>query len=550
MPETLEAPPAPTQDISRTPTLLESLAASGADIASSPRITAKQLPPIGTEPETKKKPEEKKAEVPQPAKEESAPELKKEELTAKATPEQLQKDAETISEKLFSNRKRSTKPADTSREDAGAGDGKAGTVGDNTAPKPDAVKPAEGKTKEQTPKPAARRPAPTTFDEAEITERAAAAAARAVSDSLSKAGQKQPDKLEKGPEASLTPEERKQFVVYKELEALDPARYQGVSDRFIKSLSEISEYVKAWSKDNPGTKFNEKDKEHDAFFERVEPEVDQDDWDDAKISIKSREISARAIAPINERMQQMERERARTALEPVLQSKQLEATHMLLEHFDPEVAELIRKPDGLKELAGKDPITVSVLTAVSGVVGNLASEVVRLHDPMGGVVYSAENPAHKEIAEFIVGQEKRIASLPAGDRERDGKQFMPRQQYQHLTADQKSRYWFLNQDDVINLLTQKYALQAKKIRDSEVEKFNKTAESLGFKKIDVPKEAPNSSEAKVKEAKETPRTKETSPSPEATSRASTKPTPGGTGAQAPSPESAIVGALFSRYKSA
>lgn len=543
MPDTIESTVAPTQDISRTPTLLESLASSGADLASTPRISAKQLPPIGTEPNTKSaKPEEKKAEATKPAKEEPQIEPEKKEEPSKESAEGLQKSASAIADKLFGKRTRTSKEAD---KVVGV---PAGTEEEKTTPEQPPVKPSESKPKEEKPKPSARRPVPPAhLDEAAITERAAAAAAKAVSDTISKTSQKQPDQLEKGPEDNLSTAERKQFVVYKELEELDPSRYKGVSEKYIKSLSEISDYVKTWSKDNPGTRFDPEDKEHNAFFERVEPEVDEDDWVDAKANIRARDIAARAIAPVNERMQQMERDRARTALEPVLQSKQIEATHLLLEHFDPAVAEAIRKPDGLKELTSKDPITVAVLTAVTDAVGMLAAEVVRLHDPMGGVEYNASNPAHKEIADFIVGQEKRIASLPTEDRERDGRQFMSRLKFQQLSPEEKSRYWFLNQDDVIDLLAQKYALQAKKLRDSRVEEFNKQAESLGFKKIDVAKEAPKTTPTTPKD---TPKPKDTPPSPEATSRASTKPTPGSTVTPATSPESAIVGALFSRYRSA
>lgn len=529
MPDTLEAPQAPAQDFNKTPTLLETLA-STMDLSDAPQIRGKSLPPIVDDPKKKKVEEDK--EKPAPKEEPPKPEVKKTEEEEAA----LQKQAETISDKLFKKRA----PKESKKEE----------------PKKEAEKPTEEKpivkSDEEKPKedkPKTRRQSPA-MDEAAITERASAAAAsaatKAVSDALSKGGTKPADKLEKGPEDKLSADERKQFVVYKELEQIDPTRYKGVTDKYLKSLDEISDYVKTWSKDNPGVKFDPDDDQHNTFFQRVEPAVDEDDWVDAKASIRARDIAARAVAPVNERMQQMERDRAKTALEPFVQQKQLEAVHHLVEHFDPEVAAAIRKQDGIKELGEKDPITASILTSTAETLGTIAAEVVRLHDEVGGVPYSATNAVHREIADFILGQEHRISSLPPHEKERDGKMFIGRQQYQQLSDDQKARYWFLNQDDVIYLLAQKYASQAKKLRDSKIDEFNKTADKLGFKKIEAPKTTPATEE---KKPKETPKPKENSPSPESISKAAVKPTPGTPTTENTDVASAIVGKLFGHLRS-
>lgn len=545
MPDTLEAPPAPAQDVSKTPTLLETLAGT-MDLSTAPRITGRQLPPIGKEPGDKPKKEEpKKEEKPKGANgEEAKPEPAKEVESPKPEDaEALQKSAEAIADKLFKKRT-------TSKEADKTAGGKKGTADDKATPKADDVKPPDEKPSAEKPKATPRQPAATHVDEAAITERAAAAAAtaatKAVSDSLSRTSTKPADKLDKGPEDKLSDAERKQFVVYQELEQLDPTRYKGVTAKYIKSLDEISDYVKTWSKENAGVKFDADDKEHNAFFERVEPEVDEDDWVDAKASIRARQIADKAIAPVNERMQQMERERAKAALEPLVQQKQMEAMHSLLENFDPEIAASIRKPDGAKELQAKDPITADILNRTATNLFVLSAEVVRLHDPMGGVAYDPSNAAHKEIADFIIGQEQRIGKLAPADKTRDGQMFMPRQQFQRLGEDQKHLYWFLNQDDVIDLLAQKYAHQAKNLRAARIEEFNKTAESLGYKKLEVSKEAPKDDAAKPKE---TPKPKETAPSPEATSRASVKTTPGGPVTPNNDVGSAIAGALFHRLRS-
>lgn len=529
MPDIAEAPPAPTQDISKTPTLLETLSGM-ADLSEAPQIKGRSLPPIAEDP--KKKKEEEPRQEDEPAKEEDPP---KEEKPKKEEEEaQLQKDAEAISEKLFKNRTPKEKPAAKKEEEPKKPD-------EEEKPKEDPAKPAK-----------ARRAAPaaSTYDEAAITERASAAAAgaatKAVTDAMARSSARPLSEQEKPIEDRLSAEERKQFVVYKELEQLDPTRYKGVVGKYIKSLEEISDYVKTWGKENPGVKFNPDGEEHNDFFARVEPDVDEDDWVDAKASLRARDIAARAIAPVNERMQQMERARARTALEPIVQQKQLEAVHHLVEHFDPEVAASIRKPDGVKELGENDPITAGILNSTAEMLGSLAAEVIRLHDPSAGVAYDGNNSAHKEIADFIMGQERRIASLAPQDKERDGKMFISRLQYQQLPEEQKARYWYLSQDDVIYLMAQKYASQAKKLRDSKIEEFNKTADRLGYKKSEASKSTLPGDD---KKAKEQPKPKDNPPSPEATSRATVKPTPGTPSTQNNDIASAIVGKLFSHLRS-
>ncbi len=179
-------------------------------------------------------------------------------------------------------------------------------------------------------------------------------------------------------------------------------------------------------------------------------------------------------------------------------------------------------------------------------LGVLAAEVIRLHDPMAGTHYDGRNGAHKEIADFILGQEQRISRLPSQDRTRDGKRFIGRLQYQQLPSDEKAGYWFLDQDDILNLLAQKYAVQAKKVRDSEVERFNATAEKLGYKKIEAPKPAQSKDDKKKPEPA---KTKENAQSPEATSKASVKTTGGTDDKAAPDAADVIVGRLFGALRS-
>jgi len=319
-----------------------------------------------------------------------------------------------------------------------------------------------------------------------------------------------------------------------------------VTQKYLKSLTDIQEYTKTWAKENPGQKFNPDAEEHNEFFARIEPEVDEDDWVDAKANLRARDISAQAVKPLNEKLQKMEQDRARTALEPFVRQKQLESVGMLLNEFDPEIAAELNKPDGAKALAEKDPITAGILNHTAGVLFALSAEVVRLHDPGAGVEFDGRNGAHKEIADFILEQEQRIARMPAEDRARDGKRFIGRLAYRNLQPDEKAGYWFLDQDDIINLLAQKYAHQAKKIRDSEVEKFNATAERLGYKKIDATKTAPGKDDKKpVQPAKP----KETVVSPEATSKASVKTATGTDGKPAPGEADVILGRLFQTVRS-
>lgn len=531
MPE--ETATAPVQDISKTPTLLETLAGQ-MDLSNAPMIRGKELPRIAEENDQKKPPEkkapEKKAETETKPPEEKPEDKKKREAAEKTQEAEWKKAGETISEKLFKGRGKKQPPTEEEGGDGGA----------TPAEKKVDEEPVKGKEQP-------RRKRASQIDEAEITERAAAAAAeaatRAVSKALPKSEPKQPD-LPKPPEENLTPAERKQFDVYKELEAWKPDQYKGVTEKYLKSLTEIQDYVKTWGKENPGVKFDPNDEQHNEFFERVEPPVDEDDWDDAKANIRARAISEQAVKPLNEKLQQMERERAKTMMEPVLQQKTLEGVHMLLNEFDPNIAAEIVKPDGVKQLQEKDPITVGILNHVAGVVSSLVSEVVRLTN--GGAEFDPANQAHQEIADFILGQEARISKLPADARMRDGKRFIKRIDYFNLPPGERAAYWFLDQDDISYLLAQKYALQAKKIRDAEVEKFNATAEKLGYKKVDGAQPGAKTGAARQSQ---TARTTTTTESPEALSRTSVKTAGGKDVKGAPSQAEIILGSMFQRLRS-
>ncbi len=522
MPETLEAPPAPVQDLGKTPTLLETLSRQ-MDISGAPQLRPKELPHI-----TEEKKEEKEAETEEKPPEKKAEEEKKEEK-ADLT-EEWRKANETVAEKMFKKR------GPPKKEEAG--DKKDETP---AGKKVDEEKP---KGKEEERKPTRKR-----ASEAEITERAAAAAAEAATNAISKLAPRSetsPPPKTSLPQDNLTPAERKQFDVYQELESSQPDRYKGVTAKYLKSLGEIQDYVKTWAKENPGAKFDPDAEDHNDFFARVEPDVDEDDWVDAKANLRARDISSQAIKPLNDKLQQMEQDRAQSMMEPVIQRKSMEGVHQFLNEFDQDIAAEIAKPDGVKGLQEKDPITAGILNHFAGVMVSLVGEVVRLHDPNAGVQFDSRNPAHKEIADFILSQEERIAKLPANDRMRDGKRFIGRLAYRNLPPDDKPAYWFLDQDDITDLLAQKYALQAKKIRDTEIEKFNKTAETLGYKKLDGAK--PGAKQAAARSA-QPDKPKETASSPEAISKTSLKTATGTDGKPKPGEAEVILGSLFHRLRS-
>lgn len=530
------APPATTRDLSKTPTMLETVAAQF-DITGAPTITARQLPsPIKNDGETIKR-EEKKVE-PKPKEEDKS----KDEKPAKETKEEEEaawkKAGEAVADKLF--RKKSSPKED------GSSKGKAadGTETSKKVEEPPATV-KEDKPKEEKPKPTPRRRA----SEAEITERAAAAAAEAATRAVSKLASRSeasPPAKTPDPTESISAAEKKQYIVYQELEASQPDRYKGITQKYLKSLGDIQDYVKTWTKDNPGEKFNTDDEQHDAFFERVEPQVDEDDWVDAKANIRAREISSKAIAPVNEKLEEMEKERARQNLEPMVRQKQVESVHLLLNEFEPAIIEAIRKPDGLKELAEKDPITAAILGRMAQNVGSLAGEIVRLEDPKAGINFDPKNDLHLELADFIIGQERRIAALPPEERTHEGRMFVGRQQRMALPPEERTGYWYLTADHVIYLLAQKYAQEAKKIRDAEIVKFNKTAELMGYKKIEGGKStAGNGSGTQPEPVKPKP----SAQSPESTSRASVKTIGAVDGKPTPSESDTILGKLFQTLKS-
>lgn len=525
MPEaTTETPPAPTRDLGKTPTLLETLSQT-MDLSDAPIIKPRELPSMTGEAEPVKPREKKEEKLP-----EETPEAKTKRETAEENLNAEWKKAnETVAEKMFRKR--------PPREDKGDKGNPAAT----DKSKVDEERP-KGKAEEQPPR---RKRA----SEAEITERASAAAAEAATKAVSKISAKAEQHQSPAPirpEDSLTPAERKQFDVYQELESWKPDEYKGVTARYLKSLGEIQDYVKTWAKENPGQAFDPNDEAHNEFFERIEPPVDEDDWDDAKANIRAREISNQAIKPLNDKLRQMEQERARTMMEPVLQQKTLEGVRMMLNEFDPKIAEEITKPDGLKELQEKDPITVGILNQTANVLAALTAEIVRLHDQVGGVPFDPRNPAHKEIADFILSQEARISKLPSHDRVRDGKRFIGRLDYSRLPPDEKAGYWFLDGDDVTYLLAQKYALDAKKTRDAAITKFNETAEKLGFRKIEGAK--PGAKQAVEKPAQPA-KSARTMASPEAVSRTSLNTAGGKDGKQTLNDAEVILGNMFPRLRS-
>ena len=247
----------------------------------------------------------------------------------------------------------------------------------------------------------------------------------------------------------------------------------------------MEQYIKRWEQNNPGKAFDRDDEDHDEFYQKLQKPWSDDEYENAKLDMAAERVLARRQAQEAPKLQKLESENARLALQPIIDRTYTSVAAELARTVDEAAHGTIVK-EGFDKLAENDPITAEALAQTITELRPFIETAIHIDDPNGRVPFDKDNEHHQAWLEFLNEKEAQFAGA-----EYDGKQFATRREYAAMTKPQRARHWYLTVDLLVSEMVKDAAAEVTKSIEAQKNRTKKIAESMGY----VPKAASNGSHA-------------------------------------------------------
>lgn len=317
--------------------------------------------------------------------------------------------------------------------------------------------------------PADPQPTKQQVDVSAVAEAAAEAATRTI-------GKMAPPNQPKAQEADeLTDDVKKALPVLEEMERINPGKYKDVAKRLSKFQRQEAAYAEQWERSHQGQAFNADDEEHAAWYARNEVKVDRGDRDDARVSIRAREVAKKEIAPQQERI---ERELARVRVEPAARQAASAVTGEVFRAFSKENL----TPESFQKLQQEDPDAADVAMEVDATYRPVAEAVPLLYH---GVIDASDPevaPVAKAARKMLSAFEGELSSLDPSRLVRGGKRWVPMAKFISMSPSDQASSWAVGPDEIVSYVRNVAVAEAKGMHAKRVEAIESRARARGWVK--------------------------------------------------------------------
>jgi hypothetical protein len=257
------------------------------------------------------------------------------------------------------------------------------------------------------------------------------------------------------PTPDLDDKERRNLEILRRLEQEQPQKYRGLADKTLKGTLDFKEYRRKWEMDNPDDEFDPESEEHQKVASKLLPDYDQDDFEDARITIKAEQI-------VNSKEREKQKQEAQSQVKTRLNDVLADAESSFIKGADEELHGIYTQPDGVKKMMETDKLATRAIAEVRKKLVAGVTELEKLMDPQ--MEYSAipGNPVHEELAEFAIQTERTIKRLPLENQiDADGRRFVSQEEFHAMNPSQRGNVWTLTKDHLRSIYTQRCAEEAK-----------------------------------------------------------------------------------------
>lgn len=296
---------------------------------------------------------------------------------------------------------------------------------------------------------------------------------------LVEAIQKQQKQEAKAPEPVkpvLSKSDEKMVARLKKLEEINP-NYAGASDNYLSFKEKEKQYQADWEKKNPDSEFDPEDSEHSKWYERNEPSVDSDDFEEAKEALVRDQAEKVVEERIRKEFEPLKRKQAEESAvakaAPKIEKSLQTIGRNAAAAIDPEFGKL----KDLSKIGEENPIAAEILTDAANRWMPIAQAASLLYS---GHPVDDNNPVFQEVGKLVGSLEEQVSQLDEDSQVRNGKQFATISEYAKMSPREQARHWYIGEDELVEFVGKRMAYEAKTRYSAEVERAEKLAAKLGY----------------------------------------------------------------------
>jgi hypothetical protein len=247
-------------------------------------------------------------------------------------------------------------------------------------------------------------------------------------------------------------EDQEILDVWKHAEKKEPKKYTGKVREHVEFLKSHNDFVE--TRLESGDYDSEEDilrsDEYETFQKENRPKVTSSEFKRAEKDFIYDEAARRAEEKLNPVKKELEDLKLRPKIEEQASKFQENLGDFLPE---PVINTLKETPgqEGLKKLQNTHPIEAQVASEIYGETAELGKELIRLHSGVSQVDLD-NNPVHQKLGDTVVRFGEDMMKLPEDQRQRDGKDFIPRDKFVQLPEADRANHWTFSNSDVLKLM--------------------------------------------------------------------------------------------------
>lgn len=249
---------------------------------------------------------------------------------------------------------------------------------------------------------------------------------------------------------------------YRQLAKLYPDLYN--EKALVRDLTEWKskkdKYIQEWEAKHPDEEFDEEDRQHDAFFAKHEPKIEETHLKKAEraaLLAAAKEEVLKEVAPEVDRLKADAERRARLA----------EVVPLSVQDGHEVVASVVSKlfpgvefKEAVAKLEAEQPLTASVVEQVAVPLAQAAQAARLLMED--AVPLDKANAAHQNAVALMRNAEDAILAAPPAKQVFGGKRYAPYAEYAKLSKKERAGRWTLTAD----YMAKYAALEAQKAFDA------------------------------------------------------------------------------------
>lgn len=323
-------------------------------------------------------------------------------------------------------------------------------------------------------------------DVSRIAESAATAATLALADRLQ--GEKKQNKEEETDDLeSLSEDDRYNHEVASHMAEKFGDKYKDLPRQIVEASKTKRAYEENWKKEHPGEDFDWDAEEHASFLEQNQPKVNDRDFRRAEVSIEANKIADEKIKETRGEIDAIEARAISTTLNQAASIEAKKAVDQFKSAFAPEAEWDLNTKAGREAVIENDPLIGPVAVKWSTILAKATGELVKIFDGKsrdGRSLFKVDekNELHQWITNVVDQYEDKLSSLPKDKVTNDnGQTFVPRDQWNKLTPDQRNRHWTIKRDEAMWIVRESAKENAEYEKSLEVDRMEKLAKANGWR---------------------------------------------------------------------